>query len=107
MLHEVKGKLEDISNTEFQKMFNVILEDLMNVPKLVIYNKMDIQLENKNDVIEKAITRQLEEINQFSKDLKELNVLYNLKLFKDETIKKFIVSGNNLTSKMLQEISRK
>ena len=68
---------------------------------------MDIQLENKNDVIEKAITRQLEEINQFSKDLKELNVLYNLKLFKDETIKEFIVSGNNLTSKMLQEISRK
>ena len=79
----------------------------MNVSKLVIYNKMDIQLENKNDVIEKAITRQLEEINQFSKDLKELNVLYNLKLFKDETIKEFIVSGNNLTSKMLQEISRK
>ena len=68
----------------------------MNVSKLVIYNKMDIQLENKNDVIEKAITRQLEEINQFSKDLKELNVLYNLKLFKDETIKEFIVSGNNL-----------
>ena len=79
----------------------------MNVSKLVIYNKMDIQLENKNDVIEKAITRQLEEINQFSKDLKELNVLYNLKLFKDETIKEFIVSGNNLTSKMLQEIPRK
>ena len=79
----------------------------MNVSKLVIYNKMDIQLENKNDVIEKAITRQLEEINQFSKDLKELNILYNLKLFKDETIKEFIVSGNNLTSKMLQEISRK
>ena len=79
----------------------------MNVSKLVIYNKMDIQLENKNDVIEKAITRQLEEINQFSKDLKELNVLYNLKLFKDETIKEFIVSGNNLTSKMPQEISRK
>ena len=79
----------------------------MNVSKLVIYNKMDIQLENKNDVIEKAITRQLEEINQFSKDLKELNALYNLKLFKDETIKEFIVSGNNLTSKMLQEISRK
>ena len=79
----------------------------MNVSKLVIYNKMDIQLENKNDVIEKAITRQLEEINQFSKDLKELNVLYNLKLFKDETIKEFILSGNNLTSKMLQDISRK
>ena len=79
----------------------------MNVSKLVIYNKMDIQLENKNDVIEKAITRQLEEINQFSKDLKELNVLYNLKLFNDETIKEFIVSGNNLTSKMPQEISRK
>ena len=79
----------------------------MNVSKLVIYNKMDIQLENKNDVIEKAITRQLEEINQFSKDLKELNVLYNLKLFKDETIKEFIVSGNNLTSKMPKEISRK
>ena len=27
MFHEVKGKLEDISNTEFQKMLDVILED--------------------------------------------------------------------------------
>ena len=68
---------------------------------------MDKQLKNKNDVIEKAITRQLEEINQFSKGLKELNVLHNLKFFKDETIKEFIVSGNKLTSQMLQEISRK
>ena len=70
---------------------------------------MDIQLENNNDVIEKVtwyfvITRQLEEINQFWKGLKELNVLQNLKLFKDETIKEFIVSTNKFTSEMLQEI---
>ena len=68
---------------------------------------MDKQLKNKNDVIEKAITHQLEEINQFSKGLNELNALHNLKLFKDETIKEFIVSGNKPTSQMLQEISRK
>ena len=60
---------------------------------------MDIRLDNKNDIIEKVtryfvITHQLEEINQFLKGLKELNVLKNLKLFKDETIKEF---------KMLQE----
>ena len=79
----------------------------MNVSRLFIYNKMDKQLKNKNDVIEKAITHQLEEINQFSKGLNELNALHNLKLFKDETIKEFIVSGNKLTSQMLQEISRK
>ena len=79
----------------------------MNVSRLFIYNKMDKQLKNKNDVIEKAITRQLEEINQFSKGLNELNALHNLKLFKDETIKEFIVSGNKLTSQMLQGISRK
>ena len=70
---------------------------------------MDIRLDNKNDIIEKVtryfvITHQLEEINQFLKGLKELNVLKNLKLFKDETIKEFIVSSTNkLTSKMLQE----
>ena len=53
----------------------------------------------------KVITRQLEEIKQFSKGLKELNVLQNLKLFKDETINEFIVSsGNKLTSKILQKI---
>ena len=79
----------------------------MNVSRLFIYNKMDKQLKNKNDVIEKAITRQLEEINQFSKGLNELNALHSLKLFKDETIKEFIVSGNKLTSQMLQGISRK
>lgn len=76
----------------------------MNVSRLFIYNKMDKQLKNKNDVIEKAITRQLEEINQFSKGLNELNALHNLKLFKDETIKEFIVSANRLTCKMIHEI---
>ena len=71
---------------------------------------MDIQFYNKNYINENVtgyfvITRQLEEINQFSKGLTELNVLQNLKLFKDETIKEFIVSSaNKLTSKMLQEI---
>ena len=89
-------------------MLNVILEDF-DERFAAGYNKMDIKLENKNDVIEKVswyfvITRQQEEINQFSKGLKELNVLQNLKLFKDETIKEFIVSANKLTSKMLQEI---
>ena len=62
---------------------------------------------NKNDIIEKAtpyfvITH--EEINQFSKCVKELNVLQKFKLFKDEMIKEFIVFANKLTSKMLQEI---
>ena len=70
---------------------------------------MDIQLENRSDVIEKVtryfvITHQLEEIIQFPEGLKELNVLQNLKLFKDETIMEFIVSASKLTSKMLQEI---
>ena len=102
-------KLESINNAESQKMLDVILEDF-NERFEAGYNKMDIQLDNKNDIIEKVtryfvITRQLEEINQFSKGLKELNVLQNLKLFKDETIKEFIVSSaNKLTSKMLQEI---
>ena len=90
-------------------MLHVILEDFDERFEAG-YKKMDIQLDNKNDIIEKVtryfvITRQLEEINQFSKGLKELNVLQNLKLFKDETIKEFIVSSaNKLTSKMLQEI---
>ena len=73
------------------------------------YNKMDIQLDNKNDIIEKGtwyfiITRQVEEINQFLKGLKDLNFLQNLRLFKDETIKEFIVFANKLTSQILQEI---
>ena len=90
-------------------MLDVILDDFDERFEAG-YNKMDIQLNNKNDIIEKvtryfAITRQLEEIKQFSKGLKELNVLQNLKLFKDETIKEFIVSSaNKLTSKMLEEI---
>ena len=94
-IHEVMVKLEGINNAESQNMLDVILEDF-NERFEAGYNKMDIQLDNKNDIIEKVtryfvITRQLEEINQFSKGLKELNVLQNLKLFKDETIKEFIV----------------
>ena len=87
-------------------MLDVILDDFDERFEAG-YNKMDIQLNNKNNIIEKvtryfAITRQLEEINQFSKGLKELNVLQNLKLFKDETINEFIVSSaNKLTSKIL------
>ena len=87
-------------------MLDVILDDFDERFEAG-YNKMDIQLNNKNDIIEKvtryfAITRQLEEIKQFSKGLKELNVLQNLKLFKDETINEFIVSSaNKLTSKIL------
>ena len=90
-------------------MLDVILDDFDERFEAG-YNKMDIQLNNKNNIIEKvtryfAITRQLEEIKQFSKGLKELNVLQNLKLFKDETINEFIVSSaNKLTSKILQEI---
>ena len=90
-------------------MLDVILDDFDERFEAG-YNKMDIQLNNKNDIIEKVtryfvITRQLEEIKQFSKDLKELNVLQNLKLFKDETISEFIVSSaNKPTSKILQEI---
>ena len=108
-INEVMVKLESINNAESQKMLDVILEDF-NERFEAGYNKMDIQLDNKNDIIEKVtryfvITRQLEEINEFSKGLKELNVLQNLKLFKDETIKEFIVSSaNKLTSKMLEEI---
>ena len=70
---------------------------------------MDIQLDNKNDIVKKGtwyfvITRQVEEINQFLKGLKDLNFLQNLRLFKDETITEFIVFANKLTSEMLQEI---
>ena len=107
-MHEVMAKLEGISNAESPKILDVILEDFDERFE-VGYNKMNIQLENKNDVIEKVIRyfviiRQIEEINKFSKGLKEINVLQNLKLFKDETIQEFIVSTNKLTSKMLQEI---
>ena len=107
-IHEVMVKFEGINNAEFQKMFDVILEDFDERFEAG-YNKMDIQLHNKN-IIEKVtryfiITCQLEEVNQFSKGLKELNFLQNLKLFKDKTTKEFIVSSaNKLTSKMLQEI---
>ena len=107
-LHEVMAKLKGISKAESQKMLDVVLKDFDKRFEAG-YNKMDIKPENKNDVTEKVtryfvITRQLEEINQFSKGLKELNVLQNTKLFKDEMIKEFIVSANKLTSKMLQEI---
>ena len=110
-IHKVMVKLECINNAESQKMLDVILEDFAERFETG-YNKMDIKLDNKNDIIEKVtryfvITRQLEEINQFSEGLKELNALQNLKLFKDETIKEFIVSSaNKLTSKMLQEVSK-
>ena len=62
-------------------MLDVILEDFDERFEAG-YNKMDIKLENKNDIIEKVtryfvITRQLEKINQFSKSLKELNELIN------------------------------
>ena len=75
------AKLEGISNAESQKMLDVILEDFDERFEAG-YNKMDIKLENKNDIIEKVtrylvITRQLEKINQFSKSLKELNELIN------------------------------
>ena len=75
------AKLEGISNVESQKMLDVILEDFDERFEAG-YNKMDIKLENKNDIIEKVtryfvITRQLEKINQFSKSLKELNELIN------------------------------
>ena len=75
------AKLEGISNAESQKMLDVILEDFDERFEAG-YNKMDIKLENKNDIIEKVtryfvITRQLEKINQFSKSLKELNKLIN------------------------------
>ena len=80
----------------------------MNVLRLVIirwiYNSV-IRMISLKRSLGKVITRQLEEIKQFSKGLKELNVLQNLKLFKDETINEFIVSSaNKLTSKILQEI---
>ena len=75
------AKLEGISNAESQKMLDVILEDFDERFEAG-YNKMDIKLENKNDIIEKVtryfvITRQLEKITQFSKSLKELNELIN------------------------------
>ena len=63
-------KREDINNAEFQEMLDVILEDF-DKRFQIGYNKIDIQLDIKNDIIEKTtryfvITRQLEEINQFS-----------------------------------------
>ena len=75
------AKLKGISNAESQKMLDVILEDFDERFEAG-YNKMDIKLENKNDIIEKVtryfvLTRQLEKINQFSKSLKELNELIN------------------------------
>ena len=65
------AKLEGINNAESQKMLNVTLEDFDKRFEIG-YNKMDIQFDNKSDIIEKAtgyfvITRQLEKINQFSK----------------------------------------
>ena len=70
-IHEVMVKLEGINNAVSQKMLNIILEDF-NKRFEIGYNKMDIQLDNKSDIIEKAtryfvITCQLEKINQFSK----------------------------------------
>ena len=70
-----------MSNAESQKMLDVILEEFSERFKAG-YNKMDIKFENRNDIIEKVtryfvIVRQLEKINQFSKSLKELNVLIN------------------------------
>ena len=52
-------------------MLNIILEDFDERFEAG-YNKMDIKFENKNNAIETVsryfiITRQLEEINQFSK----------------------------------------
>ena len=81
-MHEVMAKLEGISNAESLKMLDVNLEDFDERFE-VGYNKMDIQLENKTDVIEKfiryfVIICQIEEINKFSKGLKEINVLQNL-----------------------------
>ena len=68
---EVMVKLEGINNAESQKMLNIILENF-NKRFEIGYNKMDIQLDNKSDIIEKAtryfvITHQLEKINQFLK----------------------------------------
>ena len=85
-LHEVMAKLKGISKAESQKMLDVVLKDFDKRFEAG-YNKMDIKLENKNDVTEKVTryfvnTRQLEEINQFSKGLKELNVLQNTKLLR-------------------------
>ena len=65
-------KLEGINNAESQKMLDLILEDFDKRFE-IRYNKMDIQLDNKKDIIEKA-TRYFvithEEINQFSSVLK-------------------------------------
>ena len=68
---EVMVKLEGINNAESQKMLNIILENF-NKRFEIGYNKMDIQLDNKSDIIEKAtryfvITHQSEKISQFSK----------------------------------------
>ena len=66
-INEMMGKFEGMNNAESQKMLDVTLEDFDERFETG-YNKMDIQLDNKNDIIEKvtrhfAITRQLEEIN--------------------------------------------
>ena len=71
-IHEVMVKLEGINNAESQKMLDLILEDFDKRFEIG-YNKMDIQLDNKNDIIEKATRYFLithEEINQFSSVLK-------------------------------------
>ena len=80
LIHKVMVKLKGISNAESQKSLNVILEDFDEAGSEAGYSKMDIQLENKNDIIQKVtqyfvFTQQLEEINQFSEGLRELNVL--------------------------------
>ena len=65
-------KLEGMNNAESQKMLDLILEDFDKHFEIG-YNKMDIQLDNKNDIIEKATRYFLithEEINQFSSVLK-------------------------------------
>ena len=50
-IHEVMVKLEDVKNSESQKMLDVILEDFDERFEAG-YNKMDIQFDNKNDINE-------------------------------------------------------
>ena len=50
-IHDVMAKLEGINNAESQKMSDVILEDFAEGFEAG-YNKMDIQLDNKNYIIE-------------------------------------------------------
>ena len=66
-INEMMGKFEGMNNAESQKMLDKTLEDF-DERFQTGYNKMDVQLDNKNDIIEKVtryfvITRQLEEIN--------------------------------------------